>query len=135
MTGVRYDTAFEATQEATLGVILLANELSGGSSHLEAPGDRSAQASALYDAIHPGHRKSVDDPDTPRLIVKQRAMLSYLSSKTLFKVCNSVLGRMGRLNMALAVRSYTAPGENIRIPSKIIPLAGLFVSCLYFLFI
>lgn len=131
ITGVRCDTALSVTLHPTMGVTLLANELRGGSTHMEAPGERSAQASALYNLIRPDAPFSIDHPDRPKEDEILRARLTSLSSKTITKVCNSMIGHMGRLNVALAVKSFTNVEAAIKLPPKIVPLAALFVSFLH----
>ncbi|KJA15796.1 hypothetical protein HYPSUDRAFT_207584 [Hypholoma sublateritium FD-334 SS-4] len=128
ITGVRHDTSLIATQSPTMGIKLLPNELSGGSSHIEAPDTRSAQAANLYCLIHPGHLKSVDDPNYPKRETIRRSMFTYLTSESNEKVANSVVGHLGRTNVALVVKELVDNQTSVSLPPGIVPLAGLFLE-------
>lgn len=131
MTGVRYDAAWAATESSTMGITLSKNTTSGASIHTEAPGTRSAQAAAVYNMIHPRHSFSVDDPDRPRKKDVQLAMFRYLSSDTMRTVVNSVIGFLGRLNIALCIKSFTDVDASIQLPPSILIIAAVFVSSPY----
>lgn len=129
MTSVRHDTALIATNEPTMGIKLLCNELAGGSTHIHAPKTRSDQASRVYNLIHPDHGKREGDSDMPRTEIIHRSMFSYLVGESNLQVVNVLIGHLGRTNIALAVKPYIDVKSPVRLPMVVVPLAGLFVSC------
>lgn len=66
----------------------------------------------------------------PTQDVIDRSMFSYLASDSTVEVANSIVGYLGRKNIALAVKAFTDVDTPVKFPLKIVALAGLFVSYL-----